>query len=151
MTAPSAFDLERESQVKLFSKLAADQNIDLTKMPEAEVLQLFQYTFPKTAGEMPPAFAAAAAAKAEGGEGDDKKKDEEESKKKDEEKKEAALRAQAQADLTRTKTAHAEVEWARQLGVEMARSFREEVARDGEKTAAAQAPAGAEASGPQLQ
>jgi hypothetical protein len=111
-----AEDLEKTAELELFCKLAAQQNIDLSKMDDDSVLALYSYTFNKTAEEEPAA------------------KDEDE--KEDEEKKEAAAREHA------TKLAFAkEAAQADELGRRMAHSYVDELNKIGSALQAAAAEA----------
>src|SRR5271170_2163889 len=48
---PSAEDLEKQAQAELFTKLAEKNNIDVTKLSDAQVDWLWQQTFSKQAAE----------------------------------------------------------------------------------------------------
>lgn len=48
---PQGEDLEKEAQIELFAKLAADEGIDLESMTESEVEQLWDATFTKSAAD----------------------------------------------------------------------------------------------------
>ena len=110
----SAEDLEKQAQYELFTKIAQSNGVDLSKLSDAQVQELFDKTFSKTAGEMPPQFAAHAKGK-DGKDGKDGKGDgehgesiEEKAKKEHEEKKEAAAKI-AEADFMGRTMAHAYV------------------------------------------
>src|SRR5579862_9102836 len=99
----------------LFSKLAAANNIDLSKLSEAPDAQLWNDTFAKQAGEMPPQFAA----HAKGHDGKDGKKEHEEhgeehdlheKAKKEHEEKKAWAQKLAEADYAGRTMAHAYVQ-----------------------------------------
>lgn len=108
--APAAEDLEKQAQYELFTKLAQTNGIDLSKMNDAQIEQLFTDTFSKTAGEMPPQFAA----HAKGGDKDEKKEEkkdgeksiEDKAKEEHEEKKAMATKI-AEADYIGRVIAHA--------------------------------------------
>jgi len=121
-------DIEKAAQIELFTKIAAENNIDLSKLSDEQTQQLFVETFGKTAGEMPPQFAAHAKGKEEGGEKGEKEELEEKAKKEHEEKKASATKL-AEADFMGRAMAHAYVNELTQIAA----------AR--EKTAGRQAPA----------
>ena len=91
----SAPDFEKEAQVELFAKLAADNGIDLEQLSEDQIGYLWNETFNKTAGEDEPK--------------DEKKEHEEkvEKAKEEHEEKKAAVAKLAEADFLGRYMAHA--------------------------------------------
>lgn len=116
---PAKEDLEKAAQYELFYKLAADNNVDLTKMNDEQINKLYAETFAKTAGEMPPQFAAHMKGKEEH---KDEKKDHEEveerAKKEHEEKKAAAAKF-AEADFMGRVIAHAMVQESQKIAADL--------------------------------
>lgn len=105
-----AEDLEKAAQYELFTKIAAENNIDLSKLSDQQTQQLFVETFSKTAGEMPPQFAANVKGKGDGeGKKDDEESDEDKAKKEHAEKKASAEKL-AEADFIGRTMAHAYVD-----------------------------------------
>lgn len=157
-SAPSTpEDLEKQAQKELFSKLAANNGIDLNSLSDDQINQLWSETFgTKLAGEMPPQFAAHMKGKGEheekGGKEEGKAHEEHESKseeKKEHEKKAAAefaaLQAQnqeqaklAEADRAGRVMAHAMVQELNSINAELAKQ-----AAAGGAAPAAAAPAAA--------
>jgi len=107
----TAEELEKEAQISLFAKLATEQGVDLSTMPEDAIGELwFNVYGTKLAGDMPPGEAA--------------EEDEEKKKKKEEEaKEEEATKAAAALEFTRQQEKQAEAAWAHELGQTMAASF----------------------------
>lgn len=114
----SAEDHEKQAQYELFTKIAASNNIDLSKLSDAQVSELYEKTFSKTAGEMPPQFAAHAKGKDEKPEHKEEST-EEKAKKEHEEKKEAAAKI-AEADFLGRTMAHAFVQESQKIAEAMA-------------------------------
>jgi hypothetical protein len=106
-------DIEKAAQYELFTKIAAENKIDLSKLNDEQTRELFVETF-KTAGEMPPQFAAHAKGKEEGGKKDEHEELEEKAKKEHEEKKAMATKL-AEADFMGRAMAHAFVNEAEQI------------------------------------
>lgn len=102
-------DLEKAAQYELFTKIAAENNIDLSKLTDDQTRELFAKTFDKTAGEMPPQFAAHAKGKGDGDKKDGEESDEDKAKKEHEEKKAGATKL-AEADFLGRAMAHAYVD-----------------------------------------
>ena len=115
---PSAEDMEKVAQADLFVKLAADQGIDLRQYTDAQIEQLWNATFSKTAQEE------------EEEEKEEKKEEGEEKKeeKDEEEEKEAAARAEFTA-MQEWREKVAEMDY---LGRLMAHAFTQEVHEIGE-------------------
>jgi hypothetical protein len=116
-------DLTKVAEAELFTKLAAENGINVDDLTDEQVQYLWDETFgTKTAGEEPPAEEA-------------KKEDEDE--KEDEEKKEAAAREHA------VKLAHAQEEaHAHYLGQVMAHSYVAELSKIAAAREASEAEAG---------
>lgn len=125
--APTVEDMEKEAQMDLFCKMAAASNIDLSKLTDAQIDQLYTETFSKQA-ELPPQFMH----KKEEGKGEEKKdekhEDKEEEAKKEHEEKKAMAEKLAEADYIGRAIAHAYVQ---ELGL---------IADNRAKTAAATEP-----------
>jgi hypothetical protein len=106
--AVQAANLEKEAAIEIFSKLAAENGIDLTTLSDGEIERLWTTTFNvEKVAELPPQFAAHMAGKKkdEHGEHDEKhegkhdeKKEHEEHDKKEHEKKAAAELASVQEE-----------------------------------------------------
>jgi hypothetical protein len=106
----SAEDHEKAAQYELFTKIAHANNIDLSKLNDTQIAELYSKTFDKTAGEMPPQFAAHAKGKEDKeGEKGEHHEIEEKAKKEHEEKKEAAAKM-VEADFLGRQMAHAYVQ-----------------------------------------
>lgn len=113
--APTAEDLEKDAQMDLFCKMAAANNIDIGKLTDAQIEALYNETFNKQAGELPPQFAAHVKGK-DGKDGEHKEEHHEESAedkaKKEHEEKKAMAEKLAEADYIGRAIAHACVqEW----------------------------------------
>lgn len=113
--AAAAEDLEKQASVDVFLKLAAAENIDLTKMPEADVQKLYD-NWVKAASAPTPAAPAAGATKT----AEEEKKEHEEKKKLEEAKKEheekkAQSEKVAEADFLGRVMAHAYVQELRNI------------------------------------
>jgi hypothetical protein len=124
--AAQAEDLEKQASVELFMKLASDQKIDLSKMPEADVQKLYDNWV--KAASAPAAGTAATPAPAVEKTAEEKEKEEKEKKleeaKKEHEEKKAQSEKVAEADF---------------LGRVMAHAYCQELRSIAEKTAAAPA------------
>lgn len=125
----SAEDHEKAAQYELFTKLAASNGIDISKLSDAQVQSFYDETFSKQAGEMPPQFAVHAAGKKDEKDGKkDEKEEVEEKAKKEHEEKKAMAEKLAEADYIGRAIAHAYVQ---ELGL---------IADNRAKTAAATEP-----------
>jgi hypothetical protein len=89
---PTAEDAEKTAQAKMFAKLAADQNIDLSKCSQGQIEFLWERTFGKEAGAAPTGEKVAEFPPPKGDEDEEKKKREAEARKEHEEKKASAER-----------------------------------------------------------
>jgi hypothetical protein len=105
-SVPSPEEIEKQAQVELFCKLAAEQKIDLRAMPNEQVEQLFSGFVSKLASEP-----------------DDDERDDKD-KKKDEEKKAAAERELAEKRAAAEKLAEADF-----LGRAMAHAYVDELGK----------------------
>jgi len=106
-------DLEKQAQVELFAKLAAENNIDLESLSEAQVATLWN-DFQKQASAQAPAEKTAEEAEKE-----EKEKKMEEAKKEHEEKKEAAAKV-AEADFLGRVMAHSYVDELKKIAAAQA-------------------------------
>jgi hypothetical protein len=104
----SAEDHEKAAQYELFTKIAQSNGIDIGALSDAQVQELYEKTFSKTAGEMPPQFAKGKADGKEEGKKEEKEEIEEAAKKEHEEKKASAEKL-AEADFLGRVMAHAYV------------------------------------------
>lgn len=137
----SAEDLEKQAQVELFTNLCQQAGVDLSKMTDPQVEELWKTAMIPGAAPFPPVAPAAAQAApppppSKKDEGEKKEEKEEKEEKKDEEKKEAAARKEyiekramaeklAEADAIGRVMAHAYVDEFRKLAAAM------KVAEDG--------------------
>lgn len=123
-TAPSiektAGELSDDSKIAIFAKIAAENGINLLdgSVDDAKLEDLFNETFAKEAGEMPPQFAKKNEKKEPDEEGDEKKKAE-----KDEKEKKAA----AEAEFLQKKAAQERFEESDFCGRVMAHSYVNEM------------------------
>ncbi len=126
-SAPSPEDLEKAAQMDLFAKMAAANNIDVSKLTDAQIEQLYNDTFSKQA-ELPPQFAAHVKGKEDGkGDGDkDEKKDLEEKAKKEHEEKKAASEKIAEAETLGRVMAHSFVAEMKKIAADAAEKEKEE-------------------------
>lgn len=108
-TSPSTTseDVEKQAQVQLFAKLAADNNIDLNNLPDDKIADLWN-EFQKVA-EFPP--------KKDDGDKDDEGKKKNEAKEEHEEKKAAAEKL-AEADFLGRTMAHAYVDELKKIAAD---------------------------------
>lgn len=121
----SAEDHEKAAQYELFTKMAEANKIDLGKMSDAQVAELYDRTFSKTAGEMPPQFAANIKGKGDKdgeGKGDGDKDDVEEKAKKEHEEKKATAEKLAEADFVGRAMAHAYVDELKKIAEAQAKT-----------------------------
>jgi hypothetical protein len=100
--APNSEQLEKNAQMELFCKLAAQNNVDLEKLSEEQIQQLWSLTFEEKAAEFPPK-------KEEHEEKKPEHKLEEKAKEEHDKKKEAAAKV-AEADFCGRYMAHAMVD-----------------------------------------
>jgi hypothetical protein len=107
-SAPTPEDMEKEAQMDLFCKMAAANNIDLTKLSDAQIDQLYTETFSKKA-ELPPQFMHKKEEGKEEGK-EHKEEDEHEKAKKEHEEKKAMAEKLAEADYIGRAIAHAYVQ-----------------------------------------
>lgn len=114
---PPQEDLEKQAQAELFCKLAAENGIDLDKLNDDQINELWSEVMGKEASD----------------DSDEKKddKDDEGDDKKDE-KKEAAAAAEFEALQERSKEAAAQLEFADKMGRTMAHSMVQELGRIGD-------------------
>ena len=108
-------DLEKQATVDLFIKLAAEQNIDLKAMPDAQVQQLYNSFVEKVAAAPAPAATKTA--------GEDEKKEHEkklEEAKKEHEEKHAMAKKAEEADAMGRIMAHAYVQELRKIAAQAA-------------------------------
>jgi hypothetical protein len=119
--APAAEDLEKQATVDLFLKLAAEQNIDLKAMTDAQVQQLYS-TFSEKVAAGTPAAPAPAAAPAATKTASEKKLEEHEKKleeaKKEHEEKHAMAKKAEEADIMGRIMAHAYVHELKKIAAE---------------------------------
>jgi len=106
---PTQEDLVKQAQYELFAKVAFANNIDLSKLSDAQCDELFERTMnsEKTAGEMPPQFAKA---KKDGDEDEDDESKKKEMAEKEHAEKKAAAAMFQQADSFGRQAAHAYVD-----------------------------------------
>lgn len=130
----SAGELSPDEKVEMFAKLANENGIDLSQLPDERLEQLFNETFAKQAGEMPPQF------QKKDGDGDGKVNDGKPSEKKEDkdERKEAAER-----EFQEKQAAQAEFERADFMGRTMAHAYVNEMRKiaSNAEAASTQAPA----------
>ncbi len=103
---PSQEDLVKQAQYELFVKTASANGIDLSKLTDAQVDELFERT--KTAGAMPPQFMQHAKGKEDDCGDDDKKK--RDAAEKEHQEKKADMERFQQADFFGRQAAHAYVD-----------------------------------------
>lgn len=122
--APTQEDLQKVAEAELFSKLAAENGLDLNSMTDDEVADLWN----KTAGEMPPQFA---------GNGDGEKKDEKDEKPKEEEKKdeEKEEKEAAAQEWAMQKAASDQIAFMDYCGRVMAHAYVNELTKIGQSMA----------------
>lgn len=130
---PPQEDIEKAAEAQLFAKLAADNNIDLNQLSDEQVLELYNQTFSKEAGDMPPQFQKK---DGEDEKKDEKKKDDDDEKKDEDEDKEAAAREFGLQKEAQVKLAEADY-----LGRVMAHSFTQELGLIGKSMDKEAAPA----------
>lgn len=107
-------DLEKQASVELFLKLAKEENIDISKLPDAKVEELYTSWAAKVAEAAAPAGAAKTASEEKE---EEEKKKHEEAKKEHEEKKAAAEKV-AEADFLGRVMAHSMVQEMRKIAAD---------------------------------
>lgn len=127
--APTQEDLVKQAQYELFAKAASANNIDLSKLSDAQCDELFERTMAveKTAGEMPPQFMANMKGKKDGdkdGDKDEESKKKEMAEKEHAEKKAAAVMFQ-QADSFGRQAAHAYVDELKKVAAAVEQQAKE--------------------------
>lgn len=119
----TAGELSDNDKVALFTKIAAENGIDLSAESDERIEQLFQETFAtKVAGEMPPQFA-----KKDKGEKDEKDEKAPPFGKKDEKDEEAEKKAAAEAEFNEKRAAQQKFAEADFLGRTMAHAYVNEM------------------------
>lgn len=111
-------DLEKQASVELFLKLAKEENIDISKLPDAKVEELYTSWAAKVAEAASMGTSAWSAAKTASEEKEEEEKKKHEEAKKEHEEKKAAAEKVAEADFLGRVMAHSMVQEMRKIAAD---------------------------------